>query len=65
MNQVKELDLRRDNMEKEDDLIIFLLLIAFFLFAMIFVIDYINLRNFKKCWENNFYSKNCETYLNY
>ena len=52
-------------MEKEYDCVVLLIVIAFSLIGLVFIIDYINLRNFKKCYENNFQYEKCKRYLDY
>ncbi len=52
-------------MEKENDCAVLLIVIAFSLIGSAFIIDYINLKKFKNCYENNFHHENCERYLNY
>lgn len=40
-------------------------LIAFLLFLLTFVIDYVNLEQFKECYDIGFQSEECERYKDY
>lgn len=55
-------------MEKENDCYLLVIIMCFLPIFCIFLylfINYINLKNFKECWENHFHNEICEKYLNY
>jgi len=52
-------------MEKENDCILLIIVVGITLIGLAFIIDYINLKKFKNCYENNFHHEKCERYLDY
>ena len=49
----------------KDIILIVIGLIAFLLLMLAFVIDYVDLEQFRDCYEINFQNESCEKYKNY